>query len=209
LRLSAVAREDHLTDIDVIAPGRSCAGCTLCCKIMGIAALEKPPGVWCKHCEPASGCRIYEDRPQECRTFFCGYLINGQLGEEWKPSRSRLVLELQGNRIGVHVDPQRPDAWRREPFYSSLKRWAASAVQHRGEVVAYIGKRVHVIFPDRDVDLGIVGDDEIIVTGESVAAGTSRPEAIKINKNDPRAQKILQQHAEQQSKLQRASDAAP
>jgi hypothetical protein len=186
-----------VADTDPIAPGRSCAGCTLCCKIMGIAALEKPPGAWCKHCEPAGGCRIYDDRPQECRTFFCGYLINGQLGEEWKPSKSRLVLELEGNRIGVHVDPQRPDAWKREPFYSSLKRWAAAAVQNHGEIVTYIGKRVHVIFPDRDVDLGIVGEDEIIVTGERAIAGTSRLEAYKMHKDDPGARKLVQQHVVQ------------
>jgi hypothetical protein len=203
--LGARWRRTGVADSDAIAPGRSCAGCTLCCKIMGIAALEKPPGTWCKHCEPASGCRIYEQRPQECRSFLCGYLVNGQLGEEWKPSRSRLVLELQGPRIGVHVDPQRPDAWKREPFYSSLKRWAAAAVQDRGEIVAYIGKRVYVIFPDRDVDLGIVGEDEIIVTGESAIAGGNRPEAFKIHKDDPRAQMLVQRQLAQQARLRPGS----
>jgi hypothetical protein len=141
------------------------------------------------------------DRPQECRTFFCGYLFNGKLGEEWKPSRSRLVLEMQGNRVGVHVDPQRPDAWKREPFYSSFKKWAAAAIQNRGEIVAYVGRRVHVIFPDRDVDLGIVGEDEIIVTGARMVAGGSRPEAYKLHKDDPRAQKLVEQRFVQEPKL--------
>ena len=57
--------------------------------------------------------------------------------------------------------------------------------------MTYTGRRVHVIFPDRDVDLGIVGEDEIVVTGESATAGTSRLEAFKIHRDDPRAQKLV------------------
>ena len=29
---------------------RNCDGCTLCCKVMGVAELAKPPGVQCAHC---------------------------------------------------------------------------------------------------------------------------------------------------------------
>ena len=83
--------------------------------------------------------------------------------------------------MSVHVDPQRPDAWKREPFYSGRKGWAKAAVSYRGEVVVYIASRALVIFPDRDVDLGIVGEDEIIVIGERTVAGASRLEAIKIS----------------------------
>ena len=191
-----------MADSDTIVPGRSCAGCTLCCKVLGIDELQKQPGSWCKHFEPASGCRIYDDRPQECRTFNCGYLTNDQFGEEWKPSRSRLVLRWDGPRMSVHVDPQRPDAWKREPFYSGLKGWAKAAVSFRGEVVVYVASRAVVVFPDREVDLGNVGEDEIIVTGERTVAGASRLEAIKIHKDDPRAQKYVQQHLAQQRKIQ-------
>jgi hypothetical protein len=197
-----MAGRSTVVDADPIVAGRSCGGCTLCCKVQGIAALQKPPGTWCKHCEPAKGCRIYADRPEECRTFNCAYLTNAQLGEEWKPDRSRIVLRMAGSRIAVLVDPQRPDAWRRDPFYATIKRWAAAAVAHRGEVVVHVANRVHVIFPDREVDLGIVGEDEIIVTGERMVGGVSRPEAIKLHKSDPRAQKLVQQHLEPLAKPQ-------
>src|SRR4051812_2580631 len=91
---------------DPTVPNRSCGDCTLCCKVLKITALEKPQGIWCNHCNPRAGCTIYGDRPEECRTFFCGYLTNPDLGDEWKPNRSKIVLvaELDGNRIAAHVD---------------------------------------------------------------------------------------------------------
>jgi hypothetical protein len=171
-------------------PVRSCGDCSLCCKVMRIAALDKPPGSWCKHCKPGSGCTIYPDRPQECRDFVCLYLINAELGEEWKPSQSKIVLvsEQDGNRIVAHVDPQRPDAWKQQPYYQQLKQWAAQSVAFRGQVIACVGRRMHMIFPDRDVDLGIVGLDEFIVVNEVQTPFGVKREALKVGKDDPRAQ---------------------
>jgi len=129
---------------------RNCDGCTLCCKLMGIKALEKPVGAWCEHCEAGSGCKIYERRPEKCRTFLCGYLANPELGEEWKPSRSKIVLSLSGDgkRVVVNVDPDRPDAWKREPYYSTLKAWARKSQSNGGEVFVAAGPRVFRIDPD-------------------------------------------------------------
>jgi hypothetical protein len=39
-------------------------------------------------------------------------------------------------------------------------------VAKKDQVVVYIGRRASVILPDEDVDLGIIGEDEEIVTGE-------------------------------------------
>jgi hypothetical protein len=116
----------------------------------------------------------------------------------WKPSHSKLVLvsELGGSRIAAHVDPQRPDAWRREPYYSQLKRWAAAVVPHRGQVVACIGQRTFMIFPDRDVDLGIVGDDDRIITGERETPLGIHLEAYKLHNDDPRVQGLPPQQCE-------------
>jgi hypothetical protein len=162
---------------------------------MKISEIEKPQGVWCGHCKPRSGCGIYAERPQECRTFYCGYLTNPDFGEEWKPNQSKIVVtpELEGNRIVAHVDPQRPDAWRQEPYYSELKSWAARAVPYRGQVVACVGRRMYMIFPDRDVDLGIVGDDDRIITGERTTSHGVQLEAYKLHKDDPRAQNLAAQ----------------
>jgi hypothetical protein len=188
------------SDPNPIVSGRSCGTCTLCCKVLKIWELDKPPGVWCRHCKPGSGCMIYSGRPQECRTFHCGYLTNPDLGEEWKPSHSKIVVvpDMEGKRIAVHVDVQRPDAWKREPYYSNLKRWAALAGVQRGQVVAYVGGRMYMIFPDRDVDLGMVGEGDWIMMDERMTSAGIKFEAHKLHKDDPRAQDLDAQQSGQE-----------
>jgi hypothetical protein len=173
--------------------GRSCGSCTLCCKVLKILELNKPQGAWCQHCKPGAGCKIYTERPLECRTFHCGYQTQAELGEEWKPDRSKIVLvvEPEANRITAHVDPQRPDAWTREPFHTQLRQWAAAAAPHRGQVIATVGRRAFMIFPDRDTDLGLVDDDELIVTTERKTPFGVELVASKIHKDDPRAQNLV------------------
>src|SRR5262249_18009872 len=143
-----------------------CDGCTLCCKVFRIPTLDKPQGKWCPHCAIGAGCNIYERRPDECRGFLCGYLCEPGLDERWKPSVARFFLStLPGvDRLVIHVDPQRPDAWRREPYYSSIKQWATEAVEVGSQVCVFVGMHGWVILPDRDVDLGICTPDELTIT---------------------------------------------
>jgi hypothetical protein len=134
---------------------RECDGCTLCCKVIGVKALEKPMGKWCQHCAPKGGCAIYEARPEECRIFNCGYLLEPSLTPEWKPNESKNILltEDGGRRIVAHVDTQRPDAWKREPFYSTLKQWAKDGAAKGAQVVVTIGPCRIAVLPDRDVEM--------------------------------------------------------
>ena len=95
---------------DPAKPARSCGACTLCGKAVGVHALEKPAGSWCPHCvQKGGGCRIYDTRPGECRTFSCGWL-DGLLPEEGdRPDRLKVVLfedssEASGERIIVFVE---------------------------------------------------------------------------------------------------------
>ena len=144
-----------------IAAGRSCAGCTMCCKIMGIAELSKPRNQWCPNCDVGKGCKIYDERPQSCRDFDCIYLLDGTLADHWKPSRSRMVLtRYQAARLCVHVDPDRPDAWRKEPYYSELKAWSRIAAQTRSMVAVYVGDNLTIVLPDRDKFLGPTSEDQ-------------------------------------------------
>jgi hypothetical protein len=167
--------------------GRSCGTCTLCCKILGITELSKPKDKWCPHCEIGRGCKVYDRRPAECSGFFCGYL-QAPLASYWRPDTAKMVVvaELDGNRLAVHVDPGRPVAWRDEPFYSDIKQWALSAAADMKQVVVTIGRRVIVILPDRDVDLGLVADDERIVVGERMTEFGPRLDALKLKADDPR-----------------------
>lgn len=171
-----------------IVAGRGCGTCTLCCKVLRIDELAKPQGTWCPKCDVGRGCAIYADRPGECRSFYCGYLTVEGLGPEWWPAKSKIVLvsELGGKRIAAHMDPARPDAWRNEPFYSQLKRWAQDGVITHDQVVAYVGNRVTVIFPDEDVSLGPVAANERIVTRQTRTDQGVKLEALKLRDDDPR-----------------------
>ncbi len=169
------------------AAPRACGTCTLCCRLLEIAALGKPVGVWRRHCAPGAGCKIHAAKPGECDAFACEYLVNPQFGEERKPERSYIVLSRVAgvDRLSVNVDPQRPDARRREPFYSSLERWAAAT--RCGLVMVSIARRMFVVLPDRDVDLGVVDPNDRIFVKEVQTLAGPRLEPIELDSNDPRA----------------------
>lgn len=190
--------------IDVVA-GRSCRGCTLCCKVLAIAELEKPRAAWCTHCDVKAGCRIHGSHPAECRDFYCGYLTNSMLDERWNPTRSKMVLaydELHAPRLSVHVDPGRPNAWREEPYYAQIKRWAAAAAAKRGQVVVCLGARTIAVLPDRDKDLGEVRADQFIITSARPGPGGPTLDVFVVDKDDPRARSL-------QAAAASASDARP
>ncbi|MGD0851669.1 hypothetical protein [Bradyrhizobium sp.] len=130
---------------------------------MAIEELVKPQNSWCPHCEPGRGCLIYSNRPAECQTFSCLWLLNDHLNQHWKPSKSKLVLTTSEDGIEVRCDPGFPDAWRKEPFRSEIHQWAASGETHDVTVVVIVGQRMTLVTPDREFDLGVVGPDQRIV----------------------------------------------
>ena len=173
-----------------IVDGRSCKGCTLCCKVLAVSELEKPRATWCTHCDVKSGCKIHGAHPAECRDFHCGYLTNPALDERWDPTQSKIVLaydEVNAPRLSVHVDPARADAWRQEPYYSQIKRWAAAAVAQRGQVIVWQGRSTIAVLPDRDQDLGEVRPDQYIVTSVKQGPRGTMLEVTVVEQDDPAA----------------------
>jgi hypothetical protein len=171
-----------------IVEGRRCGTCTLCCKVMTVEELNKPNGQWCPHCIKGRGCGIYADRPNDCRTFHCGYLLWPALGEHWLPARSKLVVRYKpdGMEIVIHVDPGFPSAWRVEPYYSEIRRMAAIVEGTAYTVFVQIGRRIFAVFPDRDVDLGVVAEDERVEIREEAGPEGRRRGAVKLKADDPR-----------------------
>ncbi len=156
------------------AAGKSCGTCTMCCKVLHIAALNKPHGVWCPHVKQGKGCGIYADRPHECRKFHCGYL-SSNLSEEWFPAKSKIVLMADATGgITAVVDQSRPDAWREQPFYRQLKSWSRELLASNKYVVVRIGKRAIAVLPDEDFDLGPMEMDEPLVI-ETAPGPAGRP----------------------------------
>jgi hypothetical protein len=164
----------------------------MCCKLLGIEELGKARGEWCVHCTIGTGCNIYETRPEECRNFYCGYLINRHLDEQWKPSKSRMVLafEDEGNHIVIYVDPSRVDVWRKEPWYAQIKRWAIAASRNQGQVIIWQGQDAIVVLPNREKNLGPVRDDQLIVTSEIIRFGKTDWDVRVMDRDDPAIQKL-------------------
>jgi hypothetical protein len=76
-------------------PPGSCGECVMCCEWLDIETegLSKKAGVLCQHCH-GGGCGIYETRPVLCRTFFCGWRLVQQLGDDWRPDKSGVMILL-------------------------------------------------------------------------------------------------------------------
>jgi uncharacterized protein len=75
---------------------------------MAVDQIKKPAGQWCKHCSPGKGCKIYDARPQECRTFDCGWLLS-DLPERFRPDRCHVIISVH-DEIRLHGDRYAPDA---------------------------------------------------------------------------------------------------
>lgn len=77
--------------------GRHCGNCTACCSFAPIRVpeLKKPANTLCLHCAEGKGCTVYEVRPQVCRGFYCGYFFLGELGPQWHPEQSGVVIRSE------------------------------------------------------------------------------------------------------------------
>lgn len=171
-------------DSGELVPGRSCQGCTLCCKLLQVEPLEKARGVWCRYCDQKRGCKSYETRPEACRTFYCGWRRIPALDERWKPSQARLLVnyESAANRIVIHVDAGRPEAWRAKPFYPALRQWSRNA-----PVLVWCGAHLTIVLPDGERDLGEVRDDQYIIPVERQTPQGMRLDFDIVEADDPRA----------------------
>jgi hypothetical protein len=139
------------------APGKACGTCMMCCKVLRIEELEKPPGLWCRHAATGKGCGIYENRPTVCRAFYCQWMLDSSLGPEWKPEKSKFVMfpdRKNGEVFNINVDPAFPDAWTKPPFFATIKRWVADGAMLGRFVVVQAGTRLTAVLPDRVVELG-------------------------------------------------------
>src|SRR5215469_11521929 len=144
---------------------RSCGSCSLCCKLLAIEGVEERPGwTWCRHCRPGrGGCGIYDDRPQACRNFVCGWLSGGLDGvlnpERWHPAKARMMLTAEAVEphvhIVIHVDPNFPDRWREEPYRRDIAALAA-AIPQRQRLFVRVKYRLIEITPAGERDHGEV-----------------------------------------------------
>src|SRR5271157_3638928 len=119
---------------------RECGECTLCCSLLGVHALEKPPLTDCKYCNIGKGCKIYKTRPNECADFNCLWIIEEKVPDSLKPSISHVVLsdlqedikqtglEIKNKTVIVYVDPLYPNAYKQDEMRDFLNMLLANGI---------------------------------------------------------------------------------
>ena len=149
-----------------LVPGRSCGTCSLCCTVYSVKELNKPDGQPCPHVAPGRGCQVHAIRPYVCRQFYCSWLIDPNLGPEWKPEVAQFVISADPKyqALTLSVDPGTPLAWKREPYYSVLKLFSRVLFRLNKKVLVSLRGQITIILPDGDVPLGmIVPGEEILL----------------------------------------------
>lgn len=138
------------------AQARECGSCTMCCKLIEVTELEKPQYTWCKSCKPGKGCGNYEARPSDCRTFYCNWMADLSLGDEWRPDRSKFIISFEPgtDRMFVVCDTGFAGAWRREPFYTRIKAFLTAPGMERQQVVVQTGRKITLLVRGGEFDLG-------------------------------------------------------
>ena len=79
---------------------RSCGTCTACCDAVGVEDIKKPEFTPCKHlC--GSGCGIYRDRPEQCRTYLCAWkAVWTPNDESWRPDNLGVIFDVHTEGLG-------------------------------------------------------------------------------------------------------------
>jgi hypothetical protein len=176
---------------------KQCGDCSLCCKIMAIPELNKPKDSWCPHVVMKRGCGIYESRPHSCRAFQCLWLKEPRLPPEWKPSKAKFVMSDESpGELVVHVDSGAPGAWRAEPYLSGLREMAGQE-QARGRLVVVTERGSStVLLPDREVPVGVLKENERLVSGMVATPSGPRLE-VRVMKAEDAARLVETMRARQ------------
>jgi Fe-S-cluster containining protein len=137
-------------------PGRECGTCHMCCKVFPIEEIGKEGFADCANLNVGAGCTIYETRPQRCRSFFCHWRLEPSLDESWKPEVCGFVLhDPVPFAMLASVDPDRPDSWRQEPYYSQLRAWARDLAEGQHLAGVRIGEKTLLLLKDREVEINV------------------------------------------------------
>jgi hypothetical protein len=88
---------------------RSCGGCNACCKVAAVPEIDKPAGQWCEHCAIGQGCRIYAERPQACRDFYCLWKVMPDFPEELRPDRCKVIWQMTEDGEAAVATPDYPE----------------------------------------------------------------------------------------------------
>jgi hypothetical protein len=58
--------------------------------------------------------------------------------------------------MSVVVDPAQATAWRRAPYEAQIRQWAGAAISAGGQVLLMTGRKVSVILPNSEIEVGVL-----------------------------------------------------
>ena len=91
-----------------------------------------------------------------------------------------MVSIMRDQSVFISVEAARPDAWRKEPYFSMIRQWSKEAPR----VVVLIGSRAIAVYPDTIEELGILDADHALgVISENTPEGV-RKRTVRVNKNN-------------------------
>jgi hypothetical protein len=81
-----------------VVDGRECGSCVACCQILDVDVpeLKKPANVLCPNCT-GSGCGIYPNRPNICRTWFCLWRWLPDMADHLRPDKTGVIFSFDQN----------------------------------------------------------------------------------------------------------------
>lgn len=83
-------------DESKLVQNRTCGECSACCTNLKIddGNFKKSADVRCPHLISSVGCGIYQTRPAVCKAWYCAWRFMGQLGDEWRPDHSGIIIRF-------------------------------------------------------------------------------------------------------------------
>ena len=142
---------------------RQCGPCNTCCVVLKIATpeLRKKARVPCQHLS-ASGCGIYASRPAVCQQFLCGWRLFEELGDDWRP-------DLSGVLILRNAPDELPARWRSAPYGVHLVVIGGEGAVLRPAFVDYAARLLA-----QDIPVLLSAASPYIVLNEHIETGTGK-----------------------------------
>lgn len=109
-------------------PARTeCGGCDVCCDLFRIEWLDKPEKQKCKHlC--ASGCGVYDSRPDGCKEYECLYRSGYLSGDDsYRPDNLGILFEAADPEF-LLARETRPGGFDGKKASATLKALSASVL---------------------------------------------------------------------------------
>ncbi len=81
---------------------------------------------------------------------------------DWKPERSKIVLSVfpDNGFVYAQIDPGSPQAWRKEPYFTDLKRLSANLLRQERHLIVFVNREATLIMPTGPVPMGAMSPNE-------------------------------------------------